>query len=389
MSTGSDQPDRADAIDLAAVARDDELLDALGEGSARLADTTDPVAMLLARWRVDLDVSTRAAQNSPLPTLPHEGAPSPRSIARGRRHGSRSVDPPRRRRARRALATGAVALLAVAAGGGVAAAHPGDLLYPLRKAVAGPAEDSASREVERLLRRAETGGPEAPALLDQAAARLAGVGDEDRRRALTDAVRRQRDHEGAAQPVATPPTPAAGREPTSSAGPPTPRSPGAADATSPAAVPRQPTPGPAGTGRGTARSAGPDERATGATPGTTASREAGPSPSASGPAPSPASSPAMSPTPSPSTPSTTPTTPVAATSAAPAADGASDSPPPDSPPPATVAPAVAAVPHALARSAVTARRPPRGTRAARRGWVPARAAPRGSSATPPARPTAR
>ena len=162
-----------------------------------LGKSADPVSELLAQWRLDLDAEVAPALRRPFPRL------------------ARRVAPWRRRTA---VVTGLS--LAVLTGGGVAAAHPGDLLYPVRKAVAGPRDDTAAREVRDLLRLAATDPAEAAALLDTAAHRLPAVGDSDRRAGLS--AQLAREPVAAALAVAPAPAPVAAPEQPDRTGPPPP-----------------------------------------------------------------------------------------------------------------------------------------------------------------------
>jgi len=260
-------------VELADVAVDDALLDALGAPSpAMLHDPRDAAAMLLAGLRRDLDDEVAALLLRPtLTPLAPLTRPS---------------------RWQRRTAVAAVASLLALGGGGVAAAGPGDLLYPVRKAVAGPSDDGAAREIRDLLRRADADPAEATPLLDAAQHRLPAVGDSDRRASLAAEVARR--HPPAPVPAPVRPTPRGGNGPDAGPRVPSPRPSPTRPSPSEDAIPGEhgDDRGHAGRGRPTVTPPAQERRGPGSATGTSPDRHPrGPStgPSAA-PTPRPSSS---------------------------------------------------------------------------------------------------
>ncbi|MFI6266555.1 anti-sigma-D factor RsdA [Micromonospora sp. NPDC051006] len=215
-----------DELDLATIARDDQLLDALSRGEPGPAG--DDVAALLAAWRSDVDGDREQrlirAGGEARPPVPAAGPPP---VTRGALR----------------LAAAVVTLLVIATGLGVGSRHAGPtsplwsltrVLYPEQAQVRG-VEDSIARA-----RDAVAAGQldEARHLIEQAHRELAGVTDPAvvaRLRAELDAL----DRELLAALPAPPPAPVP------SAGAPTPRPSTAVPRPSDSGAPTPSAPGPA------------------------------------------------------------------------------------------------------------------------------------------------
>jgi hypothetical protein len=210
-----------------ALGRDDELLSALGRGDRPVGG--DPVAMMLAAWRVDLDeppaLPPRAAAPGPetvtlfpvtqtaaprgqgraaLPSRsvrPHAPSPSaPRGTSTGPVSPDRDAGPSgpgrwRSRRYRLALAAAAVALVA---GGAVAAASnatPNSPLWPVSQLLYPQRADRVA--AQDALAQARTAAKEgrladARRLIDQAQALISKVADPVERTRLQDELEQVR-----------------------------------------------------------------------------------------------------------------------------------------------------------------------------------------------------
>ncbi|WP_165947218.1 anti-sigma-D factor RsdA [Micromonospora sp. 15K316] len=163
--------EESEELDLATIARDDQLLDALGRGEHGPAD--DPVAATLAAWRTDL-VDGR-------PPRPRRGGvPAPAQVAstRAGRGASR-------------LAAAVIVVLALATGLAVAGrrAEPGGPLWPVTRALYPELAQLRSAEQELVRARAAVGAArpdEARRQLERARRRLTGVDTADARRLLAD-----------------------------------------------------------------------------------------------------------------------------------------------------------------------------------------------------------
>jgi uncharacterized membrane protein YgcG len=188
-------------MDVAVVAQDDALLDALGRGDPPPAD--DEVALLLAAWRADLasDVTVR-------PAVPPAG----------------DLPRPRRRRYLRAALAAAAAVVAVAGGLVVTAgsAGPDSPLWSITRLLYADRADSrvAQRDAERAIESARSAVAssdyaEASRLLDEAVVLIGRVNDPSVAQRLldeVDALRRLLPLTG------LPPTPAPSPSPGSSGG---------------------------------------------------------------------------------------------------------------------------------------------------------------------------
>lgn len=179
----SEQP-----TDMGAVARDDELLDALGRGADLPPD--DEFAAMLASWRADLStdapgtgVETQAAEDAD--EEPADPIPLPRPT------------PARPGRLSRILLASAAAVLALAGTVAIAAgrAQPGSRLWPITTVVYADRADSllAAQDTRQAIagaREAVAAGryAEAESLLDRAATLAAGVHDTVTRQQLLDEV---------------------------------------------------------------------------------------------------------------------------------------------------------------------------------------------------------
>ncbi|MFC0509078.1 anti-sigma-D factor RsdA [Micromonospora costi] len=224
--------DGGEELDLATIARDDELLDALGRGDP--APDGDDVAAMLAAWRTDVDDDgeqrlIRAAADVGPPVPVTGQAPAGRGALR--------------------LAAAVVALLAIATGLGVGSRHasPSSPLWSLTRVLY--PEHAQVRDVEATLTRARAALAdgrldEARDLAARARRDLAGVDDAAiaaRLRADLDALDRDL---AAAVPVVPPPA-----APTGGAAPASPAPSGSTTAPAPgdtggAPVPSPPRPAP-------------------------------------------------------------------------------------------------------------------------------------------------
>ncbi|MFG2103410.1 anti-sigma-D factor RsdA [Micromonospora echinaurantiaca] len=224
------RPQGGDELDLATIARDDQLLDALGRGEP--APDGDDVAALLAAWRADLD----SADDEPVlrPAVqPPPATPAPRSAAFGRRV------------LRLAAAVVVLVTIATALGVGSRNAGPTSPLWSLTKVLY--PEQAQVRTVEDTIDRARAALSagrlaEAAQLIEQARNDLAGIDDPrlaTRLRAELDAL--HRDLLAALSPPSAPatagpapaPTPGGGSAPPAGPGPvgsPPPASPSGAGA---------------------------------------------------------------------------------------------------------------------------------------------------------------
>lgn len=133
-----------DDLDLAAVAADAALLDALAAGTAK--DDAALAGLVQLRRALDADLAELlATAPAPLVTAPLQAAPVGDVVGLRRPTGGRS--------ARRAAALVAGAALALSSTGVAAAtvqARPGDAFYDLRTAVAGPRPEDPALLAERL-----------------------------------------------------------------------------------------------------------------------------------------------------------------------------------------------------------------------------------------------
>ncbi|WP_422733230.1 anti-sigma-D factor RsdA [Micromonospora sp. WMMD558] len=215
-------PESGGEIDLAAIARDDELLDALGRGDP--APEGDDLATMLAAWRDDLG---DAVDEQPVrPAVPALPPASPRRVRLGR---------PLVR-----VAAAAVVLAGVVTGLGIGSreAGPSSPLWALTQVL--HPERAEVRLIEDTIRQARSalaaGRPdEARNLLDEARRRLASVDDPSTARRLAAEIDALRP-----APAGTVPTPAApGPSPT-----PTTTSPSPPGGTGPQAPTSTPPPSP-------------------------------------------------------------------------------------------------------------------------------------------------
>ena len=183
----ADLPDDDAPVDLAAVRRDDALIDAIAGGGPGATDSPeqDQLALLLTNWRADI-VST------PMPTGPllddviaaidaSDNVRSARSAARGKLRLLRPI-------------AGAAAAIAVVMGGATIFsynAEPGDPLWSVKSVVFSQQADSTVaqidttsqlQEAERLIAAGDA--ESAKNLLDGAADRSGGVRDADMRNEL-------------------------------------------------------------------------------------------------------------------------------------------------------------------------------------------------------------
>ena len=182
----ADLPDDDAPVDLAAVRRDDALIDAIAGGGPGATDSPeqDQLALLLTNWRADI-VST------PMPTGPllddviaaidASDTRSARSAARGKLRLLRPI-------------AGAAAAIAILMGGATIFsynAEPGDPLWSVKSVVFSQQADSTVaqidttsqlQEAERLI--AVGDAESAKNLLDDAADRAGGVRDADMRNEL-------------------------------------------------------------------------------------------------------------------------------------------------------------------------------------------------------------
>ncbi|NJP33572.1 anti-sigma-D factor RsdA [Micromonospora thermarum] len=219
-------PESGGEVDLAAIARDDELLDALGRGDP--APEGDDLAAMLAAWRDDLG---EAVDDDPVrPATPALPAVRPRRVRLGR---------PLVR-----VAAAVVVLAGVATGLGIGSrdAGPSSPLWALTQVL--HPEQAEVRLIEDTIRQARSalaaGRPdEARDLLDEALRRLTSVEDPSTVRRLAaeiDALRRDlvatvptpapAAPNPSATPTTTPPSPGGGtgpQAPASSTPPPSPR----------------------------------------------------------------------------------------------------------------------------------------------------------------------
>jgi len=177
-------PPAPEPVDLAVVAADDALLDALGRGAPAPAD--DEFAGLLAAWRAELSAAGDPdAGRSPAPDRGAGRSPAP-----GRAAGV-SVQRPRPRPRRRVWAGAAAAALILLGGGliaGTVTATPHSPLWPLAAAV-DPARADVLTADNKLAdaRRAIADGRYADAqhLVDEAAAVVARIRDPQQATRLT------------------------------------------------------------------------------------------------------------------------------------------------------------------------------------------------------------
>ncbi|MEV1333248.1 anti-sigma-D factor RsdA [Micromonospora costi] len=221
--------DSGEELDLATIARDDELLDALGRGDP--APDGDDIAAMLAAWRTEVDDDgeqrlIRAATD----VGPPEPVTGPTPVGRGALR----------------LAAAVVALLAIATGLGVGSRHasPSSPLWSLTRVLY--PEHAQVRDVEATLTRARAALAdgrldEARDLATRARRDLAGVDDAAvaaRLRADLDALDRDL---AVAVPLPVVPTPPA---PTGGAAPTTPAPAGSTTAPAPGATGGAPAPSP-------------------------------------------------------------------------------------------------------------------------------------------------
>jgi hypothetical protein len=194
--------DRDRPADLAAVAADDALLDALGRGDA--APDDDELAGLLAAWRSDLDADLPQLDLPTLDDLPEE---------------TTQVLPPRRRRTGRLtkLLTGVAAALLLLAGiaVGVGQAGPDSPLWPLTRVMYPQQADvrAAQHAIAQARAAAQAGRvDEARRHLDEATALVDRIRDQSAASRLRDEIEQvRRMLEGSAVVPGTTSTP--GTEP--------------------------------------------------------------------------------------------------------------------------------------------------------------------------------
>ncbi|MDO3705034.1 anti-sigma-D factor RsdA [Micromonospora sp. C28SCA-DRY-2] len=188
------RPQGGDELDLATIARDDQLLDALGRGEP--APAGDDVAAMLAAWRADLDNADDEPVLRPA-VQPPPAAPASRPAAFGQRVLR--------------LAAAVVVLVAIATALGVASrtAGPSSPLWSLTKVL--HPQQAQVRTVEDTIDRARVALSagrlaEAAQLVEQARDDLAGVDD----RALATRLRAELDalHRELLAALTPPPAPA-------------------------------------------------------------------------------------------------------------------------------------------------------------------------------------
>ncbi|MEU4641435.1 anti-sigma-D factor RsdA [Micromonospora sp. NPDC023814] len=203
--------DGGEELDLATIARDDELLDALGRGGPGPA--RDDLAAMLAVWRDELVDGHHALRpaTEPVPMRKARPAPLGRGVLR--------------------LAAGVIAVAAISTGLGVGSRHAGPssplwsltrVLYP---------EQADVRLVEHTIQRARTAATagrldEARALLAEARTELTAIDDPAAARRL--AAELDLLQHSLLDPVATPGAPSTGASPpppSDGAGPATPARP--------------------------------------------------------------------------------------------------------------------------------------------------------------------
>ena len=215
-------PDDETSVDLAAVRRDDALIDAIsGNGLVETKNTEEyELATLLADWRAEILAEPMPAG----PELDEVVAAVNRELgARDTLTGVPAAAPPRPRskgqlRLLRPLA-GAAALVAVAVGTATAvsySAEPGDPLWGVKQVVFSEQAQSTEARLDATstLQRAEQliaeGHPEeARQLLTSAESRSGDVRDSGERDALGDWMQRLADEIGKLVPQLPPPPPAA------------------------------------------------------------------------------------------------------------------------------------------------------------------------------------
>ncbi|MFG3708074.1 anti-sigma-D factor RsdA [Micromonospora sp. NPDC047670] len=188
------RPDGGEELDLATVARDDQLLDALGRGEPGPAD--DDLAAMLSAWRSDIDADSHGSADLPRvaaepgrPVGPAADLPPVSTAARSAPLGRRVLR----------LAAAVIAVSAIVAGLGVGSrnAGPTSALWSLTRVLYPQQADV--RLVEDTIRRARSAATagrfdEARGLVDQARRELASVDDPaalDRLDAEVDALHRE------------------------------------------------------------------------------------------------------------------------------------------------------------------------------------------------------
>lgn len=175
-------------VDLAIVARDAELFEALAAGQAAPRD--DEVAAMLAAWRADL-VDDIPSVRTPFVTAPPAGGSADGRVSSNGRAGVVPV----RRRHRRARVLAAAAAAVVALGGVTTAAAsvagPDNPLWPITRMIFPDRADSrvAQQEAERTIDRAreavaESRYSDADKLLNEATALIGQIQDQDAARTL-------------------------------------------------------------------------------------------------------------------------------------------------------------------------------------------------------------
>lgn len=188
------RPDSGEELDLATVARDDHLLDALGRGEPGPAD--DDLAAMLSAWRGDigedmgpLRVTAEPGCSADYPVRPAADLPLVDTRARSAPLGRRVL--------RLAAAVSAVAVIATGLGVGSRNAGPTSALWSLTRVLYPQQADV--RLVEDTIQRARSAATagrfdEARGLVEQARRELASVDDPatlDRLGAEVDALHRE------------------------------------------------------------------------------------------------------------------------------------------------------------------------------------------------------